>query len=143
MNGRYNIIYQAMCFLYHHPLVPTMYPITRPNMDTPMKSHFGTCDAELMYSGLEVRVNVGVTRDLTSCRSTTCQKFDDVAFVWQCVKQIKSGASTHDNTIRLDVHMLATAQMTTKHAYHLEQANELASRIRCAPLLRIEAEAIY
>ena len=39
--------------------------------------------------------------------------------------------------------MAITGQMTTEHAYRLEQSRALAARIRRAPLLRIEAEAAY
>ena len=56
--------------------------------------------------------------------------------------RIKRVEPSHAERI-LGVRMAITGQMRTEHAYRLAQAQPLAARIRCAPLLRIEAEAAY
>ena len=43
----------------------------------------------------------------------------------------------------LGVRMVATSQMKTEYSFRLEQAKELATRIKKEPLAQIEAEAAY
>ena len=94
-----------MCYLYHHPLVPIMFPRNPPSLATPLKSHFGKGEAELTnfdysaYSGLEAWADGGFARDVASRRSTTSttHKYCEVAFAWQCVKQPEPGSSTNDS----------------------------------------------
>ena len=56
-----------------------------------------------------------------------------------CIRRVEP---SHTERI-LGVIMAITGQMTTEHAYRLEQSRALAARIRRAPLLCIEAEAAY
>lgn len=86
----YKILYQFICYLYHHPHVPIMFSCKPPNMETPMKSYFGKGETELAnfgystYSGLEAWVDLGFAHDVMSRRSTYSiyHKYGDVAFVW-------------------------------------------------------------
>ena len=77
---------------------------------------------------------------MATIKETPCNLIiQDAPTATECIRRVRS---SHAERI-LDVRMSATSQMTTEHAFRLEQATELASRIRRVPLLRIEAEATY
>jgi hypothetical protein len=104
----YKALYQGMCYLYHHPLVPIMYPSTATNDKTPMHSHFSKGEAEITnydyksHSGLEAWSDAEFCRDVLSRRSTTSAEhtYNGVAFAWTCSKQPEPGGSVNDAETR-------------------------------------------
>ena len=57
----------------------------------------------------------------------------------ECICRVEPNHTEHI----IGARMVATAQMKIEYKYRLEQAIEIVSKIHRAPLLRIEAEAIY
>ena len=108
----YKILYQGMCYLYHHPLVPIMYPKTAPSQTQGLSSHFGKGDGEIKkgidmnMKGMAAWADGDLARDITARRSTTStiHTWGEVAFASQCVKQADIAASTNDSEIRSMFH---------------------------------------
>ena len=104
----YRILYQAICYLFHHPLVPIMYPNKSINEIVPLKSHFSKGEAEVTskdydaHTGLEAWADADLARDILGRRSTSSSvhTWGDVAVASQCVKQPEPGASTNDAEVR-------------------------------------------
>ena len=104
----YKALYQGMCYLFHHPLVPIMFSNTKVINDDPIKSHFTKWDAELTnfnyasHSGLESCSDADLCRNFLSRRSTTSSEhtFNSVSFVWSITKQPEPGASTNATETR-------------------------------------------
>ena len=108
----YKALYQGMCYLYHHPLIPIMFPRTSITTDIPMKSHFSKGEAEVTnydytnHTGLESWSDSEMARDVLTRRSTTSaeHRFNSVPFAWQCTKQPEPGGSVNDSETRALYH---------------------------------------
>ena len=94
-----------MCYLYHHPHVPIMFPCKAIKETVPMKSHFAKGEAEIttrdyaQYTGLQAWPDAGFTRDIVASQRSTSSSihtWGKVAFASQCVKQPEPAASTND-----------------------------------------------
>ena len=104
----YKALYQGMCYLYHHPLVPIMFPSSNINDSVPLTSHFAKGEAEITnydyssHSGLEAWSDADLSRDVLSRRSTTSSEhtYNNVSFAWSCTKQPEPGASANDAETR-------------------------------------------
>ena len=102
----YEILYKGMCYLFHHPHIPIMYP--RPNKtkspDIMLSSYFGKGEAEMKDGTPELQAwtDADLARDIVSRRSTTStiHTWGDVAFAAQCVKQPDIASSTNDAEVR-------------------------------------------
>ena len=105
----YDILYQGMCYLYHHPLVPIMYPSQTVNkQDMTLQAKFGRGQSEIrttqkmLQSGMEAWGDADLARGILDRRSTTSciHKWGEVCFSSQCVKQPEVAASTNDAEVR-------------------------------------------
>ena len=104
----YKALYQGMYYLYHHPLIPIMFPSSNIDDQVPLRSHFSKGDAEITnydyksHSGLEAWSDADPSRDILSRRSTTSSEhtYNNVTFAWSCTKQPEPGASANDAETR-------------------------------------------
>ena len=108
----YKALHQGMCYLYHHTLIPILFPRTSISDDIPMKSHFSKGEAEVTnydyttHTGLESWSDSEMARDVLTRRSTTSAEhtFNSVSFAWQCTKQPEPGGSVNDSETRALYH---------------------------------------
>ena len=104
----YKALFQGMCYLYHHPMVPIMFARTPVQDDVPMQSHFGKGSAEITnydyskHTGLESWSDADFSRDVLSRRSTTSAEhtYNSVSFAWTCTKQPEPGGSVNEAETR-------------------------------------------
>ena len=104
----YKALYQGMCYLYHHPHVPIMFPRQMINDDAPTTSHFAKGEAEITnfdyttHTGLESWSDADFCRDILARRSTTSTEhtYNKVSFAWSCTKQPTPGGSVNDAETR-------------------------------------------
>ena len=117
----YKALYQGMCYLYHHPMVPVMFPATPIKENKPMRSHFSKGEAEITnydytnHSGLETWSDAEFCRDVISRRSTTSAEhtYNNVAFAWTCTKQPEPGEGSVN-----DAETIALFQVTRKTVWY-------------------------
>ena len=103
----FNALDQLLCYLYHHPHIPTMFPRKKVSHTTPLASHFGTGDAEITsldyqhFTGHKSWSDSDFARDLTDRRSviSAIHEYNGVACAWHTNKQPDTAASTTDAEI--------------------------------------------
>ena len=105
----YNILYQGMCYLYHHPHILIMYPAKEDNTKQHVfHSQFGYGEAEyksmqkIPKTFMEVWGDADLEREIMDHQSTSSSlhKWGEVAFTSQCVKLPEVAASTRDAEVR-------------------------------------------
>ena len=73
----FKALHQLLCYLHHHPHIPTMFPRKPITRETPLRSHFGTGDAEItdidyeQYTSLKCSTDSDLARDTLTRRSAT------------------------------------------------------------------------
>ena len=102
----YKILYQGMCYLFHHPLVSIMYPKTAPSDIQYLHSYFGKGyeeirkEVDLYMQDMTAWADGDLARGITVRRSTASTIHTWVAFASQCIKQADIVASANDSDIR-------------------------------------------
>ena len=99
----YTILYHRICYLFHHPLVPIMYPRTTIPSSRDLHPHFDKGQVEIKKGtdmdkiGMVAWVDVDLTRDIIARRSTTStvHTWSKLGFASQCVKHPDIAVSTN------------------------------------------------
>ena len=107
----FQVLHQTMCYLYHHPHVPIMYPrdVGQKSLDS-FNTHIKSGRAELRdpdnFKGLIQSSDADLARDLVDRRSTSCVilEYNGVIFYWGCNKQPNVAPSTNASEIRAMFH---------------------------------------
>ena len=102
----FQVLHQTLCYLYHHPHVPLMYPRDLGNKSADcFHTHVKAGRAELRepdsFKGLVQSSDADLARDLNGRRSTSCVvlEFNGVVFYWGCNKQPSVAPSTNASEI--------------------------------------------
>ena len=100
----YSILYQDMCYLFHHPHVPIIYPATK--LVQPRQLHYfgGKCDVEIKKDIPKsiAWTDTDLDRDVLYMRSTTrsVHKWNGIALEARYVKHPGIATSTNDAEVR-------------------------------------------